>query len=74
MGLSALALATSALAADPGISFQLTGQQAADYTVADSGWHSFSTVLSRTGTYAIVLDHAQDGGRISLWALWLQTG
>ena len=62
LGLSALALATSALAADPHISFQLTGPQGADYTVADSGWNSFSTVLSHTETYAIVLDHAQDGG------------
>jgi hypothetical protein len=62
MGLSALALATSALAADPGISFQLTGAQAADYTVADSGWNSFSTVQSHTDTYSLIENHRQDAG------------
>jgi hypothetical protein len=45
MGLSTWLFSKTVWAADLVVSYQLTGPQAADYTVADSGWNNLSTVF-----------------------------
>jgi hypothetical protein len=60
--LSILLFSAPAWSTEPSVSYQLTGPQAAHYNVADSGWTSFSAVLSRTETFSITEGHVQDAG------------